>query len=105
MHSEPKQTKMPEFGAEKDVLQGPSKENGWLMLKRPELPDGFQGRVFMGKIWSEGSRVCDFLLIGWWRGNRVVFQESCVQPEVTILHQGGGLSSCRTQKYFVMCIP
>ena len=26
----------------------------------------------------------------------MLFQEFCVQPEVTILHLGGGLSSCRT---------
>ena len=29
---------------------GPSKENGQLMLKRPKVPDGFQGRVFKGKV-------------------------------------------------------
>ena len=29
-------------------------------------------------------------LIGWWWGNRVVLQESCVQSDVTILHLGGG---------------
>ena len=28
-----------------------------------------------------------------------MFQESCAQPEVTILHLGGGLSSCR--RYYV----
>ena len=29
-----------------------------------------------------------------------MFQESCAQPEVTILHLDGGLSSCRrTQRY------
>ena len=43
----------------------PSKENGQLMLKRPELPNSFAGRI-KGKIWNEGFRVCDFLLIGWW---------------------------------------
>ena len=36
------------------------------MLKRPEITDGFQGRVFKGKIWGEGCTVYDFLLIGWW---------------------------------------
>ena len=34
------------------------------MLKNPELLDGFQGKVFIGKIWDEDYRVCDFLLIG-----------------------------------------
>ena len=28
---------------------GPGKENGQLMIKRPELPDGFQVSVFKGK--------------------------------------------------------
>ena len=26
--------------------------------------------------------MCDYLLIGWWGGNRVVLQESYAQPEV-----------------------
>ena len=66
MHSEAKQTETLEFGAEKGLLQGPSKENEWLVLKNNKLPDGFERRVFIGKIWGEGSRVCDFLLTGWW---------------------------------------
>ena len=33
-----------------------SKENKQLMFKRPELPDGFQGRVFKGNIRAEGYR-------------------------------------------------
>ena len=74
-HSEAKQTKTLEFGAQKGLLQGLSKEKGQLMLKRPKLPDSFGGRVFKDKIWGEGCRVCDFLLIGWWWGNRVMFQE------------------------------
>ena len=49
-HSKVKQTKMLEFGAEKVLLRGPSKEKGWLVLKRPELLDGSQGRAFKGKI-------------------------------------------------------
>ena len=32
----------------------PSKENEQLMLKRSELPDGFQGRVFKDRV---GKRV------------------------------------------------
>ena len=66
MHIEAKQTKTLAFGAEKGLLQGPSKENRWLVLKNSELPNSFGGRVFIGKIWGVDCRVCDFLLIGWW---------------------------------------
>ena len=65
-HIEVKQTETLEFGAERErCIAEPSKENGWLVLKSPEHPNSFQG-VFIGKIWGEGCRVCDFLLIGWW---------------------------------------
>ena len=81
-------------------IAGPSKGNGWLMLKKHQLLDGFQGEVFIGKIWGEGCKVCDFPLTGWWWGNWTVLQESGFQPEVTTLHLGGDLSSCRrTQRY------
>ena len=34
-----------------------------------------------------------------------MLQESCAQPEVSILHLGGGLSFCRrTQRYIVLFI-
>ena len=35
---------------------GLSKENGKLMLKRPKLPDGIQGRVFKDKVRERVSR-------------------------------------------------
>lgn len=35
---------MSEFTAENGLLQGLSKENGWLTLKRLEHSNGFQGR-------------------------------------------------------------
>ena len=41
MYSEAKQTETLEFGAEKGFLQGPGKENGWLVPKRVELPSSF----------------------------------------------------------------
>ena len=47
--------------------------------QKPQLPEGFQG-VFIGKIWGENCRVFDFLLTGWWSGNRVDLQESCAKP-------------------------
>ena len=42
----------------------------WLLLKRSELPDGFQGKVFKDKL-REGScgvhaQLMEILLIGWW---------------------------------------
>ena len=78
-----------------------------LSLGPPTLSayNGFWGRVLKAKFGCKGSRVSDFLLIGWWWGNRAVLQESCAQPGVTILPLGGGLSSCRTQRCIVMYIP
>ena len=35
-----------------------------LVIKRPELSNGFQGRVFKGKIWGDGCRVHDRLAGG-----------------------------------------
>lgn len=32
--------------------------------KNPELPNGSGGKVFIGQIWGEGCRVCDFWLAG-----------------------------------------
>ena len=78
----------------------PNKENGWIMFKYPKLPDGFERKVFIGKIWGEGSRILwlfsDRLAVS----KRVVFQTSCAQPEVTIVHVGRGFSSYRiVQRY------
>ena len=50
------------FGAQKGLFQGPNKKNGQLMPQRLKLPDGFQGRVFKGKIWGPGY-VTFFLLV------------------------------------------
>ena len=59
MHREVKQTKT-ECGAQKGLLQGPPKENRWLVLRRPELPPvGFREEGFIGKIWGESCRVCN----------------------------------------------
>ena len=67
--------------------------------------------VFTESHLREGVRVfvifhcADFLLIGQKCSNRMVFQESCFQPEVTILHVGGDFNSCRrTQRYcYLVC--
>ena len=39
-------------------------------------PQWLSGKGFLGNVCGEGCSVHDFLLIGWWWGNRVVFQES-----------------------------
>ena len=44
--------------------RAPSKKNGQLMRKRPELPDCFQGRVFKG-FGGWRLQLMDFLFIGW----------------------------------------
>ena len=40
------------------------------MLKSPELPEGFQGKVYKDRVREPGCGVCDqlvdLLLIGWW---------------------------------------
>ena len=66
MHSEGQTNRNVGVWSREKFIVGPSKENGWLMLKNPKLSDGSQGEVFIGKISGEGCRVCDFLLIGWW---------------------------------------
>ena len=33
--------------------------------EKNKLPDGLWGEFFIGKIWGEGCRFCDFLLIDW----------------------------------------
>ena len=49
----------------------------------------------------------DFLLVGWWLGTKVVFQEACAQPKVSIPRVGGGLSSYRRTQLLlhIMYIP
>ena len=58
----------------------------------------YEGKVFAGKIWGEGGKECDLLLIGSWWGNRVVPQEFCAQSEVIILHMGGALVLAKKKK-------
>ena len=52
------------------ILRAASKENRQLILKRPNLCNGFQKRVFKGNIRGEDHRVCDhfmdIFLIDWW---------------------------------------
>ena len=75
------------------------------MLKKNQTQThGLFGEVFIGKIWGECFRMWGFLLIDWWCSNRVVLQGSCAQPEVTILHLGGGPSSAEELKDIVVHI-
>ena len=57
---------------------GPRKENGQLLLKRPEPPNGFRRRDFKGKVRERVAwcpKLMYVLLIGGWWGNGVMFQE------------------------------
>ena len=48
-----------QFGA-KRFITGPSEKNKYYCLKKPDLSDGFWGKVFVGKIWAEGFRCVIF---------------------------------------------
>ena len=45
------------------------KKNMWLVLKNPQLPEGFQQSIFKGQVREGGCRVCDRLVLnsltGW----------------------------------------
>ena len=68
---------------------------------KPNFKDSDWMKVKKGELLREELRVCylpscaDFLRIGWWWGNRVVLQESGVQPEAALFYVGGGFNSCR----------
>ena len=38
------------------------KSLGQLVLERPKLPEGFQGKIYKDKVREEGCRVCDQLM-------------------------------------------
>ena len=48
-HSEPKQTEMSEFGAQKGLLQGPARKTGGSYSNYPELPAGFQKSILKAR--------------------------------------------------------
>ena len=45
-------------------IAGPGKENGWLMSKKPKLPEGFQQRTFKGQMRAGHGRLLHLLGIG-----------------------------------------
>lgn len=82
-----------------------------LMLERPKLRDGFQGRGFKGSG-GRGPQRCDQLMHSSWTlvGMKVKFRASstfCFQPSRSLFCgqqflSGGGSASCRN--YSEMCI-
>ena len=98
MHSEAKQTEMLQFGAEKGLLQGQARRTG-SSCSKPPTPWWFWGKSFYLQNLGWGLQGT-WPSSDWWWGKMAVFQESCSQPKVAILHLGGSFSSCRrTQRY------
>jgi len=60
----PNKPKQQSLEQRKVYCRASAKENGQLMLKRPILSDGFQGRIFKGDTWGKGCRGHTFLLMG-----------------------------------------
>ena len=90
---------MSEFGAEKyRLFSGPSKDNGWLLLKNPELPDDFWGKAFIGSIWGEGCSKRGFLLIGWWCKS-LCSRNLLLSPRLPFSTWAGASSCKRAQRY------
>ena len=94
MHRE---DKMLECEAEKGLLQGQVRR--WVThAQKPWALWWFWRESF----YRLRERAAVYVLSSQW-GVRMVLQESCAQPEVAILHLGGGLSSHRrTQRYHYM---
>ena len=44
------------------IVRRQTRSPGQLMLKKPELPDGFQGGIFKGQVREASLRVCDQLM-------------------------------------------
>ena len=76
--SESKQSEMPEFAAEKGIAE---RARGTNSSRSESLNSSVVwGEEFYRKIWGKGRK-------------QVVFQESCAQPEVRILHLGDRILS------------
>ena len=104
MDSEAKQTET-SIWRRKRFIPGPSKEDGWLVLKNLQLFNSFQGGVFIGTIWGDGGRVCGFPLIGWWWGTRVVLQDRVLSLKLAVSFCVGPLVPAEELEDIVMFIP
>ena len=72
----PKKPKCWGLEQRKVYYKGQARRTGISGSENPNSLHGFQGRVFKSNIWNEGYGVYDFLLIGWWSGNRLLLPES-----------------------------
>ena len=93
----PNKTIFSEFGAEKGLLEGQARRMGGSCSEIP-LSDGVLGETFLQAKFGvrAGGSVTFFWLVGGAEVTEILFQESCVQPEVTILHLGEAY--CRSAK-------
>ena len=75
VHCEAKQTKNDGVWS-RERFMARAKQTEWVAhAQKAKLPDGFQERIFKGKNWGKGGKVCAFLLTGWWCGRRVLCKE------------------------------
>ena len=97
-----KKPKKSEFKVEKDLLQGQARRMGSLCSKDPNSLVVL-GEEFLKTKFRVGPAGCVnfFWLVG---GRRMVLQESCAWPEVTILHLGGGPLVSAGFKHVLLCI-
>ena len=91
---------MPEFGAEKGLLQGQARRVDGLCAKPPKLSGGLgQGTSLYKQNLGWGPQGVWLSSDRWW-GNRAEVHESCAQPGVTTSTWVDAFSSCgKTQRY------
>ena len=82
-------------------ISGLFKENGWPVLRNP----GLQGKVFIGKIWVEGCRECNFLLIALWWGNRACSRNLVFSLNLSSSTWRVGQSSSRKSRKYCTVYP
>ena len=81
-----------------------AKQGEWVAhAQNPWTPFRCWGKIFIGKIWGKGCRLCDFLLIGcWWRGGAPRILCSAWSYHAP---PGWGLSSCRRAQRYCYVYP